>query len=256
MMKRFLIFRVDRLPGRKQVAWWLYFFPLLAIACSFCTSGRLSRNYKGRPYADKVYTEGAQRIPGKIQCEYYDLGGEGIAYHDNDSINSGSGKLNPADGSYLHEFRMREHVDISYTKAKDVDDNAYNIVKPEMDQLYVGWTHPGEWTKYTVYVKKPGWYRVHMMYTARDTGQVSISVNEKFDSGPLDVPSTYAAEDTVNWRQWHHWNYMDDLAFIELKKGFQTLTLHTVTNGQMNYDYLNFTYFGKKRPYFAKGNFE
>lgn len=30
--------------------------------------------------------------------------------------NKGSGTLNPADGSYLNEFRMHEGVDISYTK--------------------------------------------------------------------------------------------------------------------------------------------
>ncbi len=34
-----------------------------------------------------------QIIPGRIQCEWYDSGGEGIAYHDKDSINHGSGHL-------------------------------------------------------------------------------------------------------------------------------------------------------------------
>jgi hypothetical protein len=51
-------------------------------------------NYGGTPYADSVYKNSAQIIPGRLQCEYYDLGGEGVAYHDNDSINSGSGHLN------------------------------------------------------------------------------------------------------------------------------------------------------------------
>src|ERR1700726_712224 len=86
----------------------------------------------GRPWQNKP-----QHIPGKIECEYYDLGGEGIAYHDSDSINNGSGKLNPANGSYLNEFRMKEGVDISYTKPHGIDDNPYNRVKPEMNQLYV-----------------------------------------------------------------------------------------------------------------------
>jgi len=26
-----------------------------------------------------------QKIPGKLQCAYYDFGGEGIAYHDTDA---------------------------------------------------------------------------------------------------------------------------------------------------------------------------
>jgi len=72
--------------------------------------------YKGTPYHDSRYQGGAQRIPGTILCAYYDLGGEGVAYHDSDVKNNGSGTLNPADGTYLHEFRMSEGVDTSFTK--------------------------------------------------------------------------------------------------------------------------------------------
>lgn len=61
--------------------------------------------YKGTPYEHQVYKQGAQVVPGKLQCEYYDFGGEGIAFHDSDSVNSGSGGLNKDDGSYLHELR-------------------------------------------------------------------------------------------------------------------------------------------------------
>jgi len=86
--------------------------------------------YKGRAWKDSI-----QQIPGKIQCEFYDQGGEGIAYHDSDSINNGSGKLNPSDGEYLNEFRKREGVDISYTKFRNppIDNNAFNIVEPIMN---------------------------------------------------------------------------------------------------------------------------
>src|ERR1700685_4209972 len=72
--------------------------------------------YAGVPYHDSVYQGGAQKIPGRILCAYYDLGGEGTAYHDTDPQNHGSGELNPADGTYLNEFRIHEGVDTSYTK--------------------------------------------------------------------------------------------------------------------------------------------
>src|SRR5271170_4270891 len=72
--------------------------------------------YTGVPYRDGLYTGGAQKIPGRVECAYYDSGGEGTAYHDSDAKNNGSGALNPADGSYLNQFRMDEGVDISYTK--------------------------------------------------------------------------------------------------------------------------------------------
>src|SRR5258708_34011193 len=99
-----------------------------AVAASAPASDFLA-SYNGSPRQGSRYPSGAQAIPGRVQCGYYDLGGEGIAYHDTTPTNEGSGKLNPADGSYLNEFRMKEGVDTSYTKFHDaIDNNPYNIV--------------------------------------------------------------------------------------------------------------------------------
>jgi hypothetical protein len=57
-----------------------------------------------------------QKIPGRLECELHDVGGPGVAYSDSDGKNSGSGALNPLDGTYLNGFRADEAVDISYTK--------------------------------------------------------------------------------------------------------------------------------------------
>jgi hypothetical protein len=201
-----------------------------------------ANGYQGKPYNDSHYKGGAQTIPGKLQCEYYDIGGEGVAFHDSDSINSGSGRLNPADGSYLHEFRINEAVDISYTKFQNppIDNTPYNFTEQQKDQLYVGWTKPGEWTKYTVNVIKEGTYQLGIMFTSNKNGKISLSVNDVDVTGPLSIPSTFVAADTVPWRQWHHWNYLDNIAKIELKKGEQTITIHTLETGEMNYDYIDF----------------
>jgi hypothetical protein len=207
-----------------------------------CNSNKSVGNYEGRPFEDVVYNNGAQKVPGKLQCEYYDNGGEGVAFHDSDSINSGSGGLNKADGSYLHEFRIDEAVDISYTKFQNppIDNNAYNFVDPEKDQLYVGWTDPGEWTKYTIDVGIEGAYKLDLMFTANQVGTISFSVNDMDVTGPISIPSTFVAEDTVGFRQWHHWNYIEDIAQIQLKEGIQTFTIHTVEIGSMNYDFIHF----------------
>lgn len=207
-----------------------------------CQSAKNSKSYQGKPFHDSRYNGGAQTIPGRLQCEYYDFGGEGITYHDSDSINSGSGRLNPADGSYLHEFRINEAVDISYTKFQNppVDNTPYNFAEQQKDQLYVGWTKPGEWTKYTVNVKTAGTYQLGIMFTSNKNGKISLSVNDVDMTGPLSIPSTYVAADTVPWRQWHHWNYIDNLAKIDLKRGEQTMTIHTIETGEMNYDYIDF----------------
>jgi hypothetical protein len=223
-----------------------YLFPgittLAILLFNGCNFGGGIGNYKGAPYADPLYENGAQSVPGKLQCEYYDFGGEGIAYHDSDTINSGSGHLNPADGTYLNEFRIMEAVDISYTKFREppIDNTSYNLVQPEKDQLYVGWTSPGEWIKYTINVESDGNYRLGLMYTANQNGKISFSVNDIDGTGPILVPSTFVAADTVGWRQWHHWNYIGNLVNIHLKKGLQTFTIHTVEIGQMNYDFISF----------------
>jgi len=196
----------------------------------------------GIPYSDSVYPGGPQKIPGKIQCEYFDMGGEGNAYHDNDSINNGSGRLNKGT-NYLNTFRIHEAVDISYTKFHDAIDNSiYNFVEPKEDQFYIGWTEPGEWTKYTVDVQTSGMYKVGIMYTANANGQIALAVNDINLTGPVNILSTYVEADSISWRQWHHWNYLDNIAQMELKQGVQTITLHTVTNGQMNYDFLEFAF--------------
>jgi len=190
-------------------------------------------------------TETAGQIPGRIQCELYDSGGEGVAYHDSDSINNGSGKLNPINGNPLHEFRMGEGVDISYTKTSGVDDNRYNIVAPDSNQLYVGWTTPGEWINYTIPVMETGLYKIAIMYTANGDGGISFDIDKKHLTGELLLTSTHIDKDTIAWRQWHHWNKIDSLTQVDLSKGTHQLKLHIVRNGQMNFDYLEFTRIGK-----------
>jgi hypothetical protein len=198
---------------------------------AFIQSVPLSKPWDNKP----------QQIPGKVECELYDIGGEGIAYADKDSVNNGSGILNPANGTFLNEFRMHEGVDISYTKANDVDNNKYNIIEPKLGQLYVGWTNPGEWINYTVDVKKAGEYCVTLMYTSNGAGVIAIDVDGKETSGAIHVTTTHVDSDTVAWRQWHHWNQINCISKIKLEAGKHILTLKTLENGNMNYDYLEFT---------------
>ena len=215
-------------------------FLLVTTGCLFFTCTPSSK-YEGKPYEDAEYKSGAQVIPGKVYCAYYDLGGEGIAYHDSTEKNHGSGELNPVDGSYLHSLRINEGVDISYTKSKeDADNSEFNLCTPPMLLPYVGWTEPGEWTKYTVDVKESGKYYVDLLYTSNKGGKVSISVNDIDVTGPISIKSTYHEGDPLGWRQWHHWNIANKMAEITLKKGKNILTLHTVEEGQMNYAWLEF----------------
>jgi hypothetical protein len=210
--------------------------------------------YAGVPFHDTVYHGGPQVIPGKLQNEYYDTldvsdaqkaagAGEGITYHDTDNKNSGSGGLN-GKGSYNKEFRISESPDISYTKFNNpgnlIDDSPFTIVKPEPDSLYLGWIAPGEWVKYTVDVKTEGDYTLNILFTSKSGGHISIDSDGVDVTGPLTIPSTYNAADTIEWRQAHHWDKINNLGKFHLKKGRQVLTLHFIDQPVMNFDYMEF----------------
>src|SRR5258705_4342500 len=126
-------------------------FALCVMAASMLTATAFSqsflRQYRGVAYHDSRYSGSPQKIPGRVFCAYYDQGGEGVVYHDTDAKNHGSGELNPADGTYLNEFRIHEGVDTSYTKIDRkptvIDDNPFDNVVPPRDMLYFCWTEPG-----------------------------------------------------------------------------------------------------------------
>ena len=221
---------------------FLCFVATMMVANSFPQS--FPSQYKGSPYRDNRYPGGAQRIPGRVMCAYYDLGGEGIAYHDTDPKNHGSGELNPADGSYLNEFRLHEGVDTSYTKFQrtpdSIDDNPFNRVVPPADLIYVGWTEPGEWFNITVDVAPAGTYAADFLYTSNRGGTISLDVNGKDATGPLEIASTNDPADKLPWRQWHHWNLASQLFKLPLDKGKNVLTVHILTRGNMNLAYFDF----------------
>jgi hypothetical protein len=216
-------------------------FGLLVALCLSAVAPGKTSHYLGKPFQDSLYHGGAQHIPGRVMCAYYDLGGEGVAYHDSDAKNNGSGSLNPADGTYLNQFRMEEGVDTSYTKFHDaIDNNPYNLVQPPANLLYVGWTEPGEWFNITVDVERTGVYTADLLYTSSGGGDISFDLNGKKLSGPVTLAPTYNAADPIAWRQMHHWNVMKDLIQVKLRKGVQVLTLHVLTKGHMNFAYLDF----------------
>jgi len=213
-------------------------FAVLFTSTAVCASGTdFLKHYKGKPYQDSRDREGAQKIPGVLQCAYYDIGGEGVAYHDTDAVNHGSGELNPANGTYLNEFRKGEGVDVSYTKVKhdpQIDDNPYEKVQPPANLLYVGWTEPGEWFNMTVQVARAGVYSADLLYTSNRGGTIALDVNGKPAIGPITIESTFNPSDPVAWRQWHHWNIAPGIVKLRLPAGKSVLTVNILTGGNMN----------------------
>jgi len=204
--------------------------PFLFLGACLCAD--LPGGYKGKPFTDEQHKSGPQQIPGTVQCALYDLGGEGVAYHDTDAINKGSGELNrqpnhcrPGTPEYFCYFREKESVDISYTK-DFADFNHSNLVAPEKNQLYLGWEADGEWVNYTVNVKRAGTYRINAMY-GNAANTVTFSVNDK-PAGQCKLP--------LDTGSFHNWNKAMNCGEITFPKaGLQVLTLHYNTGNNLAY---------------------
>jgi hypothetical protein len=211
---------------------------LLASAGQIGSREAFLASYKGTPYTDQRYTRGIQPIPGRVESAFYDVGGEGIAYHDSDPVNHGSGELNAQGTTYQDRFRTGEGVDVSYTKFNKpevkIDDSPFDKVVPPEYQLYVGWTVPGEWYNLSVNVAHDGVYNVSLLYTAHNDGTLTMDVNGVPQGFTIPVASTYDPKDPLEWRQWHHWNLGRNLAKLKLSAGKNVLTVHIASGGQMN----------------------
>jgi hypothetical protein len=105
-------------------------------------------------------------LPGVIQAEYFDTGGENEGYHDTSPGNDG-GELRPGEG-----------VDIQTTLDEG---GGYNV----------GWTSTGEWLRYTVNVPVTGTYTFHARVASADSGGSFHALLDDVDiTGNLCVPNT------------------------------------------------------------------
>jgi len=118
------------------------------------------------PYGGTV-----RSIPGTIEAEHYDLGGEGIAYHDLTSGNAGN------------TFRT-DNVDIEATTDTGT---GYNV----------GWIQAGEWLEYTVNVTTAGTYSLQVRVASTSAGKTfHVELDGVNISGTITVPNTGA------WQTW------------------------------------------------------
>jgi beta-glucanase (GH16 family) len=111
-------------------------------------------------------------IPGKIEVEDFDNGGEGIAYHDATTANQGG------------KYRTAEGVDIE--SCSDTG-GGYNI----------GYVASGEWLEYTVNVSYAGTYTIQARVAALASGKTfRIEFDGVNKTGTMTVPVTGA------WQTW------------------------------------------------------
>lgn len=198
-------------------------------------------DYKGEPFVDAAHTAGPQVIPGKLECSLYDLGGEGVAYHDFETENRGNGGLNlqalhqrPHATAYDWEFRKAEGVDISYAKDFADFNHTNNYYIPEINQFYIGRTEDNEWLNYTVEVKVAATYKIDALY-ANVNSTITFDVDQKLSS-TCRLP--------LNTGNFHSWNKAEIGTITFTEAGLHLLTFHY--NKGNNFAYFEFTLVEKK----------
>jgi alpha-galactosidase len=119
------------------------------------------------PLMEQEPFAGLITLPGVIQMENYDVGGQGVSYFDNDAQNEGA------------VYR----------------DDGVDITGSDLDGYKVGWTTSGEWLEYSVYIEEAGeYYWKARVSTGMDTASFSMALlsNETVNefSGEILVNST------------------------------------------------------------------
>jgi hypothetical protein len=208
-----------------------------SIVATCCSLAGVPAGYKGKAFTDEFHKTGAANVPGILQSALYDLGGEGVAYHDTTHQNEGSDVLNRQTSPHNHQrahaadyiwhFRANEAVDISFVKDW-ADLNHTNAVSPPINQFYLGWTSDGEWVNYTVNVREPGTYSVKCLYS-----YVEKEVLRDADGKPLadisfDLNGKPAAVCQLprGTPGWHYWDYAQIATITFPEAGPQLLTFH------------------------------
>ncbi|MCF8241623.1 MAG: family 16 glycosylhydrolase [Melioribacteraceae bacterium] len=118
------------------------------------------------------YSGNPAQIPGVIEAENYDIGGNGVAYNDNTIPNSG------------FTYRKLEGVD---TEVCLDDNNGFNV----------GWTEAGEWILYTVNVLSGAEYEISARVASENANSgFHIEIDGVDVTGSITVPNT------GDWQEW------------------------------------------------------
>jgi hypothetical protein len=147
----------------------------------------------------------ARTIPGQIQAQHYDDGGDGVAYFDTTSDAKGG------------DFRTDEAVDIESTGDSS---GTYNV----------GWMQSDEWLEYTVDVTA-GSYDIDLRVASPESGNRFRVLLGWDELGVVEVPNT------GGWQSWTTVTLED----VTLSGGAGQVLRVEVLDGDVNLNWLEFT---------------
>lgn len=151
------------------------------------------------------------KIPGRIEAEEFDYGGEGNAYHDMDEENRNKGDRN-------------EGVDMNNTA--------------------IGYTQTGEWIEYTVEVEKDGDYVVESRVASGSNGAAFTLYMDNTFIIPGDDGTPGGFVNVPNTGDWETFTTVET-KLNKLSKGVHVLKLE-ITGDWVDLDYMDFKLVGSE----------
>ena len=163
----------------------------------------LNVNNKRTPY------KGIAAVPGVIQVENFDKGGEGFTFHDSDSKDEGDAKYR-------------------------TDNEGVDLVKGNGGTV-VGYTAAGEWMEYSINVTESGKYEFEATVSSGTTGgRIRLGLvkdGKVITLGQVNVPQTGS--------NWDTYKVVKGRIARELEVGQQILRL-TIVGSNFNVDQIEF----------------
>jgi hypothetical protein len=157
---------------------------------------------KGSTTGQKPYGGTPRRVPGTIEAEDYDTGGEGVAYHDTTSGNKG-GKYRTDDVDITSSGKSSNGF---FTKYNDTD----------------------EWLEYTINAAYAGSYKLDFSVATPKSGRkLRVKLDGVYVTNPIKVPNTGA---------WDAWQTVR--AKANLKAGKHVLRVE-ILQGGLNFDWID-----------------
>jgi len=154
------------------------------------------------PVPRVLYTGQPLSIPGRIEAENFDIGEDGLTYHDSDQKN------------VPMALRPNEPVDI------------YDLGN---GKFYVIDTNPGEWLEYTVNVAQKGLY------------DISASIAAVVGGGTFSLKIGTTESEVIKAPSSSSWTIAKPVTFsMNLEAGTQILRLSFINNPMFYLDYLDF----------------
>lgn len=154
------------------------------------------------PVIRQLFTGQPLAIPGKVEAENFDIGEDGLTYHDSDSKNVTS------------DLRPNEPIDIY-----DLGNNKYYVID----------NYPGEWLEYTVNVAQKGTYDISASIAAVVGGGTFKLKIGSTESEVIKAPAT------VSWVTTKPVNFS-----MNLEAGTQIMRLTFIEKPLFYIDYLEF----------------